>query len=115
MILLGCKFTFSYFLQVYNQFYKYNIVCIGFKVVRTLFFEASVLQIKPLMDATPAITSYSGDIKYAWHDFVSKSMWLLPHFVRASIFNVDAHQEYKRNIFNGKRHIFRVYACFLLN
>ncbi|KAH7428186.1 hypothetical protein KP509_10G079800 [Ceratopteris richardii] len=44
VVVLGCKFTFSYFLQI-----------------------------KPLVPATQAITSFQEEITYTWHDFVSKN------------------------------------------
>lgn len=45
MVVLGCKFTFSYFLQI-----------------------------KPLVNATKAITAFGEDqINYTWHDFFSKN------------------------------------------
>ncbi|KAI5059006.1 hypothetical protein GOP47_0025325 [Adiantum capillus-veneris] len=44
IVVLGCKFTFSFFLQI-----------------------------KPLVDATTAITSLEVEIVYEWHDFFSKN------------------------------------------
>eukprot|EP00250_Pteridium_aquilinum_P008089 c17661_g1_i1 orf=354-4031(+) len=44
VIVLACKFTFSYYFQI-----------------------------KPLADATKLIFSYGGVIEYAWHDFVSRN------------------------------------------
>ncbi|MCO5592989.1 hypothetical protein L7F22_046993 [Adiantum nelumboides] len=49
---LGCKFTFSFFLQI-----------------------------KPLVDATTAITSFEDVIVYTWHDFFSKSKFLSNFFL----------------------------------
>lgn len=84
IIVLSCKFTFSYFLQVKGSswffLFPWFPLCVtklglnGVSLRKLVWYILVILQIKPLAEATIKIYLHKGDFPYAWHDFVSERM-----------------------------------------
>lgn len=70
-LVLGAKFAFAYFLQVENILLLLSVE--GADIVCKSFYNNfNVVQIRPLVKPTRIILDIT-DLRYSWHDFVSKS------------------------------------------